>query len=226
METSLHQALKSHYGGEGDRFEAVLGKYRIDVISQGRLIEIQIASLAAIRDKVRTLLKDHHVVVVKPIIVQKTLIKQAKQHGPVVARRRSPKSGAILDIFHELIHFTSVFPHKRLTLEVPLIDIEEWRYPGHGRRRRWRSEDFRVEDQRLIAVRETHVFRTAADLARLVAGPLPRQFHTGDLAESLSVPRWISQRIAYCLRQTKAVREVGKQGNTRMYEFPAGRKAA
>ena len=130
METSLHQALKRRYGGKDDRFEAALGNYRIDVISQGHLVEIQLAPLAAIRDKVRTLLKDHHVVVVKPIIVQKTLVKRAKDHGPVVSRRRSPKRGTILDLFHEMVHFTGVFPHQRLTLEVPLIDIEEWRYPG------------------------------------------------------------------------------------------------
>ena len=40
------------------------------------------------------------------------------------------------DLFDDLVHFTRVFPHRRLTLEVPLVDIEEWRYPGHGRRRR------------------------------------------------------------------------------------------
>jgi hypothetical protein len=226
METSLHQALKCHYGGEEEQIEVVLGNYRIDAISQGRLVEIQLASLTAIRDKVRTLLQDHHVLVVKPIIVQKTLVKLAKEHGPEVSRRLSPKRGTILDLFHELIHFTRVFPHDRLTLEVPMIEIEEWRYPGHGRRRRWRRDDYQVEDQKLIAVHETHRFQTAADLARLIACPLPRKFHTGDLAEALRVPRWLAQRIAYCLRQTSALREVGKQGNARLYSFATNRKAA
>jgi hypothetical protein len=226
METTLHQALKRRYSGEDDQFEVVLGKYRIDAVSQGRLIEIQLASLAAIRDKVRTLLKDHQVVVVKPIIVQKTLVRRAEEDGPAVSRRRSPKRGTILDLFHELVHFTRVFPHERLTLEVPMIDIEEWRYPGHGRRRRWRQKDYQVEDQKLITVHETRCFQTTDDLARLVTGPLPQQFHTGNLAETLQVTRWMAQRIAYCLRQTSAVREIGKQGNTRLYEFAANRKVA
>lgn len=226
METSLHQSLKRHYGGEDDQFEATLGNYRIDVISQGRLVEIQLASLVAIRDKVRTLLEDHQVVVVKPIIVQKTLVKRAKQHSPVDSRRQSPKRGTILDLFHEMVHFTSVFPHERLTLEVPLIDIEEWRYPGHGRRRRWRRNDYQVEDQKLVTLHKTHHFQTAADLARLVSCPLPQPFHTGQLAESLGVHRWMAQRIAYCLRQMGAVYEVGKQGNTRLYELAPVRKVA
>jgi hypothetical protein len=226
METSLHQDLKKRYGGEENQFEVVLGDYRIDAISQGCLVEIQVSSLAAIRDKIRTLLKDHHVMVVKPIIVRKILVKRSKEQGSVVSRRQSPKRGTIFDLFHELIHFTRVFPHEHLTLEVPLIDIEEWRYPGHGRRRRWRRDDYQIEDQKLVAIHETYHFKTAADLARLINGPLPQPFHTGHLAEVLQVPRWIAQRIAYCLRQVNAVREIGKQGNTRLYEFAACGKAA
>jgi hypothetical protein len=226
METSLHRDLKKLYGGSDMQFEVPLGAHRIDVVSDGRLVEIQLASLAAIRDKVRILVKDHRVVVVKPIIVLKTLVKRTKKGGPIAGRRKSPKQGSIFDLFDELVHFTSVFPHRRLTLEVPMIEIEEWRYPGHGRRRRWRHDDFQVEDQKLVAVGQTYRFQTAADLARLVACPLPQRFHTGHLAESLGVARWIAQRIAYCLRQTGAAREVGKQGNARLYELPPIRKIA
>lgn len=226
METSLHRDLKTLYAGQDAQFEVSLGGYRVDVMSGGHLVEIQHASLAAIRDKVKTLLNDHPVVVVKPIVVQKLLVKRACKDGPVSDRRVSPKRGTLLDLFDELVHFTRVFPHKRLTLEVPLVDIEEWRYPGHGRRRRWRLADYQIEDQKLVAVHATYRFQTAADLARLVKRPMPQPFHTGHMAESLQVHRWMAQRIAYCFRQTGAVREVGKQGNTRLYEFAAVRRAS
>ena len=150
METSLHRDLKTLYAGNDAQFEVSLGGYRIDVMSGGRLVEIQHGSLAAIGDKVKTLLRDYTVVVVKPIIVQKMLVKRAGKDGPVVSRRKSPKQGVLLDLFDDLVHFTQVFPHERLTIEVPLVDVEEWRYPGHGRRRRWRLEDYQVEDQKLV----------------------------------------------------------------------------
>jgi hypothetical protein len=226
METSLHRDLKTLYAGQGAQFEAPLDGYRIDVVSGGRLVEIQHGSLAAIRDKVKTLLAHHSVVVVKPIVVEKLLVKRSCEDGPVTGRRLSPKRGTLFDLFDELVHFTRVFPHKRLTLEVPLVDIEEWRYPGHGRRRRWRTADFQIEDQKLVAVRATYRFETAADLARLVERPMPQPFHTGHLAESLQVERWLAQQIAYCFRHTGAVREVGKQGNARLYEFAKARKAS
>jgi len=127
----------------------------------------------------------------------------------------------LLDIFEELVHFTRVFPHRRLTLEVPLIAIEEWRYPGHGRRRRWRVNDHQVEDQRLLEVVSVHEFRTAGELCRMLPPALPRPFHTGHLAEGLGVDRWIAQRMAYCLRETGAVQSVGKQRGAWLYEQSA-----
>ena len=219
METSLHRELKTRYAGDGARTEVPVGRYRVDVVRGDQLVEIQHGSLAAIRDKVRRLLQEHRVLVVKPIVARKLLVKQAAKGGCVRGRRASPKRGSILDLFDELVHFTRVFPHRRLTLEVPLVEIEEWRYPGHGRRRRWRPEDHVVEDQKLLCVRRVYRFRTAADLARLVPCPVPRPFHTGHLAESLGVQRWVAQRIAYCFRRMGAAREVGKQGNARLYEF-------
>lgn len=226
METSLHRELKELYAGDDVQFEVPLGPHRIDVVSDGRLVEIQLASLAAIRDKIRVLLKKHEVVVVKPIVVRRTLIKRAKESGPVVSTRLSPKRGVVLDLFDDMVHFGRVFPHARLTLDVPLIDIEEWRYPGHGRRRRWRKDDYQIEDQRLLTVHKTFRFRSAADLASLVDCSLPRPFHTGHLADSLGIKRWIAQRIAYCLRQTGAAVEVGKTGNARLYEFADRRRVA
>jgi hypothetical protein len=226
METTLHRQLKERYTTPGSMVEQKLGRFRIDVVQPDRLVEIQVASLTAIRDKIAVLLKKHHVLVVKPIVVRKHLVKLRRAGGKVASRRLSPKRQTLLDIFDELVHFTRVFPHRRLTLEVPLIEIEEWRYPGHGRRRRWRLNDHQVEDQRLLEVAGVHEFRTAGDLCRLLPPALPRPFHTGHLADGLGVERWIAQRMAYCLRETGAVQSVGKFRGAWLYEQPANHAAA
>lgn len=222
METSLHQQLKVLYAGEAAQVEQRLGDYRIDAVRPGELIEIQHGSLAAIRDKVRALLADHKVLVVKPLIAKKTLVKLDRQGGREISRRASPKTAGILDLFHELVYFTQVFPHPRLTLEVPLVEVEERRYPGHGRRRRWRKDDFEVEDQRLIEVHRTHRISTSSDLLALLPRNLPAQFHTGHLADGLGIERWIAQRIAYCLRKMGAAETCGKQGNAVLYRLAEG----
>jgi hypothetical protein len=225
METTLHRQLKERYTTPGSVVEQKLGRFRIDVAQPDQLVEIQVASLTAIRDKIAVLLKKHRVLVVKPIVVRKHLVKLRRAGGKVESRRLSPKRQTLLDIFDELVHFTRVFPHKRLTLEVPLIEIEELRYPGHGRRRRWRLNDHQVEDQHLLEVVSVHEFRTATDLCRLLPPALPCPFHTGHLATGLGVERWIAQRMAYCLRETGAVQSVGKLRGAWLYEQPANRAA-
>ncbi len=217
METSLHRQLKQHYAAGSGQIEVVLDDYRIDAIRGKELIEIQHGSLAAIRDKIAELLTEHRVTVVKPIVARKTLVKLDGRGGEVVSRRLSPKRGQLLNLFDELVYFTRVFPHRRLTLEVALVEVEELRYPGHGRRRRHRENDFQVEDQRLLAIVETHRFRTLGDLRKLLPRSLSTTFHTGQLAKSLGVKRDIAQRIAYCLRETGAIHPVGKQGNAVLY---------
>jgi hypothetical protein len=226
METTLHRQLKERYAAGGRPVEQRIGRYRIDVVQSGRLVEIQLASLTAIRDKIADLLTEHRVLVVKPIIATKHLIKQHRSGGRIVSRRRSPKQGTILDLFEELVHFTRVFPHRRLTIEVPLVEIEEWRYPGHGRRRWRRAGDHVVEDQRLIEVHSVAQFRTAADLCRLLPSTLPKPFHTGHLADGLGVQRWVAQRMAYCMRKCGAIQSVGKLRGAWLYETARRRKAA
>jgi len=219
METSLHRQLKERYAGENARTEAKLGRYRIDVLVEDELIEIQHGSLAAIRDKIRDLLTGHRVRVVKPIVASKLLIKRGRRGGRVVERRRSPKRGTLLDLFGELVYFTRVFPHPNLTLEALLVDVEEERHPGHGRRRRWRKSDHVVADQRLVEVHGSLELRVAADLRLLAPCELPATFDTGHLAAGLDVHRSVAQRIAYCYRLMGTARQVGKRGNAVQYEF-------
>ncbi len=219
METSLHRELKGLYAERPPAVEVRLGDYRIDAVAGDELVEIQHGSLAALRVKVGKLLATHRVRVVKPIVAHKLLVKQDGRGGPVVERRMSPKRGTLLDMFDDLVYFVRVFPHPRLSLDVLLVDVEEWRYPGHGRRRRWRGGDFQIEDQKLVRVLESHTFRTAADLRGLIACRLPRPFDTAQLAVALSVRRVVAQRVAYCLRETGAALVAGKRGASRLYRF-------
>jgi hypothetical protein len=218
METSLHRQLKERYAVDGALVEQKFGRYRIDVVQANRLVEIQLASLTAIRDKIAALVKTNNVLLVKPIVARKTLVKLGRAGGVEISRRRSPRQRTLLDLFEELVHFTRVFPHRRLTLEVLLVEIDEYRYPGHGRRRWRRENDHVVADQKLTSVVEVHQFRTRADLCRLLPASLPQPFHTGHLADGLGVERWIAQRMAYCLRETGAIQSVGKLRGAWLYK--------
>jgi len=71
-----------------------------------------------------------------------------------------------------------------------------------------------------LRVHRVHRFCSGDDLIRLLPKKLPSPFHTGHLAQQCGVPRWVAQRIAYCLRKMKLAHEAGKAGNARLYQLP------
>lgn len=222
----MHQQLKDHYCRDGGEAEVKLGRYRIDVVQGDRLVEIQHSGLAAINRKVADLVQNHKVDVVKPIVVRKRLVKLDRKFGKVVDQRWSPRTGSLLDLFDELMYFRGVFPNPNLRVIAPLVDIEEIRFPGHGRRRRRRKNDFEVQDRALMQIHSSHTFSLPTDLNTVIPAELAEPFDTGQLAESLGVARWIAQRIAYVMRHAGSLETVGKRGNAWLYKRAAESAAA
>jgi len=224
LETSLHRQLKEFYCDDDAGREVSVRGYRIDAIVEGTLVEIQQASLAALRKKTRALLETHDVIVVKPLSAMKMIVRLKKRNGPVDSRRTSPRHETIHDLFADLVHFVEVFPHPRLALEVLLTEQEETRIP---KRKRWfRSKDYTVADRRLVAVRSRHVLRTAADLAGLLPQGLDESFTTADIARLAQIPRWLAQKMAYCLRQTGGITIAGKRRHAMLYKLAPEERAA
>jgi hypothetical protein len=223
METTLHRQLKELYADENSQQEVQMDKYRIDVIRDDVLVEIQLGSLAAIRDKIQTLLKNHRVLLVKPIVDRKHLIKLKSRGGDIISRRRSPKRGNIMSLFDELVYCTKIFPHPNLCIDVPFIEIEELRFEGQGRKRWRRKNSFQIEDQKLIGVTRVQRFVSGADLRKLISKKLPSTFHTGDLAQAAGEPRKTAQQMAYCFARMNISEQVGKEGNTLLYRFKTTR---
>ncbi len=217
METTLHRQLKDFYSSPTTRQEVRVGRFRIDIVDGKRLIEVQHSGLSSLRSKTQQLLRQHDVEIIKPLVARKRLVNLSSPEGPPSSTRWSPKRATPLDVFHELVYFTSVFPHRRLTLRIPLIEIEELRYPW--RRRNRRRGQFKVRDQRLLEVVGENVYRTARDLLQFLPHDLPDEFGTRELADALDVERWVARRVAWCLRKTGTARLHGKRGNSLQYRL-------
>ncbi len=221
METSLHQQLKRCYADNDGDTEVVMGRYRIDAVRGDELIEVQCASLSAIRDKCNDLLARHLLRVVKPVILRTRIAKANKSGGPVTSRRLSPKRGSVLDIFDELIYFIRVFPNPNLTLEVPLVHVEQLRVPAKKRRRRW-HKDYQVQDVKLEAIEETIELREPSQLLDLIGLPEEHEtFNTLDIATATDRPRWVAQQMAYVLRKTGAIEPVSRDRSGIVYRRAA-----
>jgi hypothetical protein len=220
METALHRQLKLSYATSVEMTEVTVQGYRIDAIGKrGELIEIQHASLGALRDKTRCLLSEQtkRVRIVKPIIARKTLVTLDAPDGAVLRKRLSPKRGDVLDIFLDLVYFGTIFPHPKLILEVVLIEAEETRI-DRARPSRRRGKRYRTLEQTLVGVESRFEFAKLSHLlALLPLSELPQPFDTAELATAMGKPRWFAQKVAYCLRQAGAATLVGKRGNSQLY---------
>lgn len=222
MATSLHRQLREHYVTDAGRHEVSLDGYRIDAVDDsGRLIEVQCASLAAIRDKVRDLLTlGHAVVVVKPLVSLRRVTTLEHPDGPPLRSRRSPAKQKPAHIFLELVHF-GVFPSPGLQLDILLTEQEELRLPPTSRSS-WKKR-YHVQDRLLLSIESQLSLKTADDLWKLLQpdSGLPEIFSTAQLAEACEIPRWLAQKAAWCFRRMEFLELAGKQGNSLLYRRAA-----
>ena len=213
MEFSLHRQLKALHG---DDVEVTEGNFRADAIGpSGVWVEIQTGPLGPLRGKLERLLPHREVGIVKPVVVERRIVKRGAPDGPDLSARRSPWRGALVEVFDDLVGLARVFPHPRLRIDVLAVAIDEVRVP----RRRWPG--YRVADRRLVEVRQSVSLHAAADLWSLLPAGIPEPFTTLELAARLDRPVGFAQRVAYCLRLSGAAVQLGKRGNRLIYGRPA-----
>ncbi|MEM6691455.1 MAG: hypothetical protein AAF664_18655 [Planctomycetota bacterium] len=212
METSLHRQLKTLYASTSDQVEVTLGRHRIDVVRGDELIEVQCASLSALKNKTRQLLDEgHQVRIVKPIVDRRKLVQWTSPKGKIKNRRFSPKRGRWIDLFEDLVFAVSIFPSENLVLECLRLDVEEHRVP----RRRRKLPNYRVKDVKLLDVHESLELRTSEDLWKVLDADVPSpsldgEFGTKFISEHWNCSRDCAQRIAYVLRHCESVKTVGR----------------
>jgi hypothetical protein len=51
----------------------------------------------------------------------------------------------------------------------------------------------------------------------LIPPDLQEPFSTEELAKCIDQPRWLAQKMAYCLRHMGAIEVIGKKGNSLLY---------
>jgi hypothetical protein len=214
-ESSLHSAIKKWYFLEGDKLEAKVDDFVVDIMRGDLLIEIQIANFSAIKPKLTRLLRDHKVHLVYPIPTEKWIGHKSTCNGEIFGRRRSPKKGRMSDLFSELIRIPSLFSEGNLSVEVLMIEVEEiWCNDGKGS---WRRRGASIEDRKLIRVFERVIFEHKADFLRVLPKDLPDPFSNRNLAESLGITVNQSRKMTYSLRKIGTIKHVGKNRNQMLF---------
>ena len=214
-EKTLHATIKKWYARPGDRLEAEVGRYVIDVVRGDTLIEIQTRNFSALKTKLEALSQHHRVRLVHPISQMKWIVRLDTDGETVLSRRRSPKKGRLEDLFHELVYIPSLLERSSFSLEIMLIHSEEVLI--NDRRGSWRRRYWSVHDRRLLKVVDQVTYSAPSDFLSMLPADLPIKFSTRDLAEMLNIRPRLAQRMAYCLRHMGVIDMQGKRGRSLLY---------
>ncbi|MEA3350379.1 MAG: hypothetical protein U9Q82_07150 [Chloroflexota bacterium] len=216
-EQPLHAALKAWYARPQDQVEVTIDcGYVIDVVRDDLLIEIQTGNFSSIKTKLATLVEHHPVRLVYPIAREKWLFKLPKNGWDGPRRRKSPKRGRLEEVFDELVSFPALLREGNFSLEVVMIQEEEVRrYAGE---KYWYKNGWVTVKRKLLDVVEQRLFEDPQDFAVFLPPEIPIEFATADIAEVLDMPRWLAQKMAYCLREMGTIVRVGKRGRAYLYK--------
>ena len=220
-EKPLHASLKQWYARPGDRFEVPVDRFVVDIVRDDLLIEIQTRNFSSINTKLRELTRSYAVRLVYPVIDEKWIVRTSDRGG-VNVRRKSPKRGRLEDLFWELVSIPQLLSNPNFSLEVLMIRAEEVRRYD-ARRKRWRRKGWVIEGRRLVDVVDRRLFVNTADWLAFVPDGL-QLFTTKDLAIVKDTNRELAQKMAYCLRESRMIELIGRQGRANLYRVAVGRK--
>src|SRR5689334_24634879 len=180
-EGPLHAAIKDWYARPGDRAEVPFGGFVIDLVRGDELIEVQTAGFHRLRSKLDALLDAHPMTIVHPVCAQRRIVR-VDAHGEVLAARRSPVRGGVLDVCAELVSFPSLLDHPNLRVDVVLCSEDHVRGPEPVVRRGRRRDP---GSRRLVEVLDTVRLSAPRDLASLLPAALECPLTTRDVADAL-----------------------------------------
>ena len=215
-EYSLHYEIKDWYKVSGDKLEAKVEDFIIDLIRGKLLIEIQTGNFSAIKMKLIKLLSNNQVRLVYPIAKLKWIIRVSGS-GEFVSRRKSPKKGKVIDLFYELVHIPNLISNRNFSLEVLLIEEEEVRCDnGKGG---LRKKGVRVKDRMLLKVFERVVFEDSIEFLEFLPKELNGYFTNKVLALKLGISIKLAQKITYCFRKMGIISIAGKKRNELLFRI-------
>ena len=151
-EKRLHRILKHTFCERDDCFEVKIGRYIADIAVGDRIIEIQCGQFAPLRKKIEYYLEntEYSVLIVHPVIAKRTIIRAQRETGEVLRVRTSPKRPNEWNVLARLDPIADLLKSDRVSLQIMLIEAEEYRYSEAVRYRKEGKYDSELFPTKLI----------------------------------------------------------------------------
>ncbi len=219
-EKVLHKLLKRTVTDDENCLEVKVGSYVADVREEGCITEIQTGGFYPLAPKLAYFLAntDDAITVIHPITEELTIIRVDPESGEVLRRGKSPKKGRARDVLPELWYLRNSFPNERLTVVIPLLRAEEYRYSERMRYRKKGAYDAQLLPLEALSWVE---LRTLSDIASLLPETLhgAEGFTAEQFGKAMGMPKGRRRAIALLFLCEKGLCTREKKGKGYLYHL-------
>ncbi len=219
-EKTLHAVLKQYYEPFAAMHEMKIGRYIADIINEDGVLEIQTGSFTGLKRKLECFLPVTNVTIVCPVVHHKWISWLQPETGEIVSKRKSPKAGLASDACYQLCSILPYLTNPKLTICLPLVDVEEYRALDDRSKSRKRTSH-RIEQIPVKLVGEV-LLHSQRDYLRLVPELPDGTFTAVSLASALNRSVKRTRPLITVLETVGAVRRAGKEGRRILYELYHG----
>lgn len=214
-EKALHAVLKNYVDDEEDHQEIPVDNYIADIYHDGKITEIQTANMGAMRAKLSCFLPRYPVRILYPLPAEKWVVWIDPDTGEISKRNKSPLRGSFFHAFKELYRIRPFLTDKNLSLELLLIDLDEYRLlDGWSRDRKRGSHRY---ERIPVRLRDRMVLDCPRDYMQFVPEGLPEPFTSADFAGAVRFRKKGISTVLLILTEMGVIERVGKKGNYYLY---------
>ncbi len=215
-EKTLHAVLKCCEEPDPDCQEIPVGNYIADILTADkRIVEIQTANMNAMRSKLAYFLPLYPVRIVYPIPYQKWVTWIDPGTGELTVRNKSTRKGSFYQAFKELYKIRPFLRHENLTVDLLLLDMEEYRLQdGWSRDGKRGSHRY---DRIPVSIVSEILLERPEDYMIFLPPDLPEPFTSRSFAQAAGIPASLSSTILLLLTELGQVERVGRKGNAYLY---------
>lgn len=215
-EKLVHKVLKYCIEPNEEYHEKKLFGSVADIFDGEGVVEIQTRAFIKLLPKLRKFLPHYPVTVVYPLIREKKIRYFDKTTGEISSPRKSPRRARLSDTLVELSALREFVGDEGFTLEIIVLDAEEYcKRGGVARGRRARENKLQIIPTAIIEVIRLRELR---DYRRLLPEGLADTFVAEELYRALGLRGRGAYFALDFLREVGFIKQIGKRGRAFLYE--------
>jgi len=216
-EKSVHRMLKLYIEPDESCHEVeMLGSY-VDILNSDGIYEIQTRAAWRLAKKLPKLLELLRVTVVIPVIVENSIRWLDKETGEISEGRKSNKKENAFTALSEIYRLRAFLDNGNFSVNLLFLKTEDFRYLD-GTDKSRRKGATKIDKIPTALVSEMRL-SAPDDYRALLPEGLSESFLEKDLRVLAKYPARFSSAVIGVLKQVGAIRQIGKQGRTHVYEI-------